>query len=66
MSNTNIPAPNPGSANAVALGCTCPIFDNCHGAGVVGHPGWFWFSDDCPVHVIRDHQEGQGNTCQTK
>jgi len=25
--------PNPGSAEAIALSCTCPVLDNNHGAG---------------------------------
>ena len=27
------PPPNPGSDEALALGCTCPALDNAHGAG---------------------------------
>lgn len=44
--------PNPGSKEAIELGCTCPVYDNCHG---VGFP-WgetdpaFWISGDCPLH----------------
>jgi hypothetical protein len=43
--------PTPGSPTAVALGCTCPILDNCHGEGVMlrGHR-MFWHSGACPVH----------------
>lgn len=38
--------PNPGSAKAIAIGCTCAVMDNNHGRG----SGPFWISDDCPVH----------------
>ena len=45
--------PNPGSPSAVAQGCTCPVYDNAHGAGrgkdehgrVVYVMDW-----DCPLH----------------
>lgn len=43
--------PNPGSPEAVSLGCTCPILDNGHGKGSYSHgPGMFYFSSDCPIH----------------
>lgn len=44
--------PPPGSPEAVALGCTCPILDNARGAGHFGDGerfGW-WTSADCPLH----------------
>ena len=45
--------PTPGSPSAVVLGCTCPVYDNAHGAGrgkdehgrVVYVRDW-----DCPLH----------------
>ena len=48
--------PNPGSPEAVALGCRCPVMDNARGRGA---PGWkdeqgtplFWYSDDCKLHA---------------
>ena len=39
--------PNPGSREAVALGCVCPVIDNHYGAGVDGQ---WWYSEGCPVH----------------
>jgi len=42
--------PNPGSDDAVDLGCTCPILDNGHGKGSAWGEGVFWYSVDCPVH----------------
>ena len=41
--------PTPGSPEAVARGCTCPVIDNHHGRGV--KPGVFWINKDCPLHV---------------
>ena len=46
--------PNPGSKEALALGCTCPVLDNHYGKG----SGWknpdgseaFWVTQGCPVH----------------
>ena len=38
--------PNPGSDEAIALGCICPVLDNNHGRG----PGPFWQVASCPVH----------------
>lgn len=44
--------PLPGSDAAVALGCTCPVIDNAHGAGRGGDgPRFGWvISLDCPLH----------------
>ena len=39
--------PSPGSNEAIALGCTCPVMDNNHG---LGENGAFWISCDCPIH----------------
>lgn len=44
--------PNPGSPEAVAIGCTCPVLDNAHGRGHLcdgWHCGW-WINAGCPVH----------------
>ena len=51
--------PNPGSPSAVAWGCTCPVYDNAHGAGrgkdehgrVVYVMDW-----DCPLHGGRGRE----------
>lgn len=55
--------PNPGSKNAVALGCTCPVMDNHHGRGVpwprddgkdpTEHPS-FYVTEGCPVHTFKE------------
>jgi hypothetical protein len=46
--------PNPGSAEAVAAGCTCAVLDNCRGAGAyVREDGSleFWITQGCPIHA---------------
>jgi hypothetical protein len=47
--------PNPGSDEAIAIGCKCPVIDNSHGKGVYildsGVPA-FWITEDCPIHAI--------------
>lgn len=51
MSDTR---PNPGSTEAIAQGCKCPVLDNGHGrgSGRIGSDGLpvFWISADCQVH----------------
>lgn len=45
--------PNPGSAEAVANGCTCPVIDNRGGKGVPAgkdRAPLFWYNISCPVH----------------
>lgn len=46
--------PNPGSPEARALGCTCPVLDNDRGRGsgrldANGEPV-FWITEGCPLH----------------
>ena len=47
---------NPGSDEAIAAGCTCPVMDNGHGRGYLGGEtngqGWtaFIVTRDCPLH----------------
>lgn len=46
--------PNPGSDEAISLGCTCLVLDNAHGKGngylkTDGSP-MFWINADCPMH----------------
>lgn len=44
---------NPGSPEAVANGCTCPIMDNANGQGAWGTSGTdalFWRDVGCPLH----------------
>lgn len=45
--------PNPGSDQAVAQGCTCPVFDNNHGRRAPVEEGgadYWWVSDRCSLH----------------
>jgi hypothetical protein len=42
--------PTPGSKEAIALGCTCPIMDNSNGSGYLGS-GQFWMSEGCKLHT---------------
>lgn len=52
--------PNPGSQEAVDLGCTCPRMDNGHGRGYLGgvndENGYtvFVMTVGCPVHDSRE------------
>jgi len=57
--------PTSGSPDAVKLGCTCPVYDNCHGRGLYG--GAVYGSDgrplyckdaDCPIHGMRKTKFG--------
>ena len=44
--------PNPGSEEAIDMGCTCPVLDNCHGKGFPFEGRTeFWYSSGCPVHM---------------
>ena len=46
---------NPGSDEAIAAGCKCPIMDNAHGRGAWGTQGTddpvFIMTVGCPVHA---------------
>lgn len=52
--------PNPGSKEAIDLGCACPVMDNHHGHGfdVTQDDGTktraFWISAMCKLHGIKD------------
>lgn len=50
--------PNPGSPEAVALGCACPRIDNGHGRGYMGIEGMFVLVEGCPLHPMpKDEDE---------
>lgn len=52
--------PNPGSDEAVKLGCLCPCSDNAYGIGAQGTSGEnaiFWVNGDCPLHGIRSFED---------
>jgi hypothetical protein len=45
--------PPPGSTEAQAQGCTCPVADNKFGKGQPSENGDsanYWVRTDCPVH----------------
>lgn len=44
--------PNPGSPEAVELGCLCPVLDNHHGQGIPKGEDdvVFWINSECPIH----------------
>ena len=48
--------PNPGSSEAIDLGCTCPVIDNARGRGYMGGAKGkdgrtvFVYTEGCPVH----------------
>jgi hypothetical protein len=41
---------NPGSDEAIKLGCKCPVLDNGHGKGSMYGKDLFWINQNCPVH----------------
>lgn len=49
------PRPNPGSDEAIAGGCICPIMDNHHGSDLLGELRGFVVVVGCPMH----HPEGE-------
>lgn len=49
--------PNPGTKEALKLGCECPVLDNARGkgyTGIGGGPGIFIYTVGCPVHPLDD------------
>jgi hypothetical protein len=53
--------PNPGSAEAIKQGCTCPVMANDHGRGCgyqveTGEP-IFWTREGCPLHGGKNIKE---------
>ena len=51
---------NPGSAEAMLEGCTCPVIDNNHGWGYTGIGGGesiFVYNCDCPYHNPEKEEE---------
>ena len=53
--------PNPGTEEARAMGCTCPVISNCHGQGIRQPDGsrLFWMVEDCPVHNPKEEKSCQ-------
>lgn len=56
--------PPPGSDEAIALGCTCPVLDNGHGKGyrtttlhvdgTITRYAIYTINLDCPLHGVND------------
>jgi hypothetical protein len=47
----NNKVPNPGSDEALAIGCKCPVLDNCRGKGyLTPGSGTFCIAEHCPIH----------------
>lgn len=46
----NTRKPNPGSEEAVEMGCICPRMDNSYGKGYLGSDN-FVIRMDCPIHT---------------
>ena len=44
--------PNPGSNEAIAQGCTCPVLDNNYGKSAPWPPDGWWMVEGCPVHTV--------------
>jgi hypothetical protein len=42
--------PNPGSKEAVILGCICPVLDNGRGNKELGRIRGFYITEGCPIH----------------
>ena len=45
---------NPGSAEAIAAGCTCARMDNNNGRWPPFPPDGWWITAGCPVHCPKD------------
>ena len=47
--------PNPGTQDAIDMGCTCPVIDNHYGKGTpLDDDGGvaFWYVQECPIHGL--------------
>ncbi len=52
-------APNPGSDEALDMGCTCAVLDNDY-----GNLGWWWITEGCLVHDVKEEEpEGRCRRC---
>ena len=53
---------NPGSAEAMLEGCTCPTIDNHHGWGCRWGENVFIYSCDCPYHNEEKEEDNMVDT----
>ena len=52
MSEIKQEIPSPGSDEAIARNCTCPVMDNRRGKGAyLGKNDMFWINAECPLHA---------------
>lgn len=49
--------PNPGSDEAVEMGCRCARMDNNRGRWAPWPPDNWWVNGDCPVHASAEAEE---------
>lgn len=49
-------AASPGSDEALAKGCTCPVLDNGHGKRPPYPPDDWWMTLGCPQHDIEEEE----------
>jgi len=56
--------PKPGTDEAKEQGCTCPVYDNCHGLGVnsAGEIYGWWIDSACKVHGREAFKKALGET----
>lgn len=50
--------PNPGSEEAQAQGCKCPVMDNWRGSDEIGRIRGFVMFANCPLHGFDEHRAG--------
>jgi hypothetical protein len=51
--------PHPGSEEALALGCLCPIIDNHWGRGINCNYEMFVITAECPIHNPKEEKPCQ-------
>jgi len=49
--------PNPGSPEAINLGCTRAVLDNGYGNDELGKTRGFWITQGCPVHDSKETEQ---------
>ena len=56
--------PNPGSDEAIKMGCLCPVLDNARGKGYMCIEGVFVYREDCPIHCANaEDRHGAERRC---
>ncbi len=60
MKKSFIKWPPPGSTEAIAKGCICPVDDNANGRGQPsphGDAAHYWIDVKCPIHKKLTQEE---------